>query len=108
LLNAVQAIPGRGRITVSSSADADHIAVGISDTGAGIAPENLGRVFEPGFSTKGSRVGMGLGLLITQQIVEHHGGALSVESVVGVGTTFTVSRPMGASAPPQSAASDPS
>jgi signal transduction histidine kinase len=93
LHNAVQAIPGRGTITVRTGNGPGGAVVQISDTGGGIAPENLGRIFEPGFSTKGSRVGMGLGLLITQQVFDRHFGRLTVESALGVGTTFTAFLP---------------
>ena len=60
------------------------------DTGRGIAPDVKARIFEPGFTTKEGRVGMGLGLAISQQIIDHHGGRISVESELGEGTSFTV------------------
>jgi two-component system NtrC family sensor kinase len=93
LHNAVQAIPGKGTITLRTVAVEGGATVAISDTGSGIPPEILARIFEPGFSTKGSRVGMGLGLLITQQVVDRHFGRLTVESTLGVGTTFTTFLP---------------
>jgi signal transduction histidine kinase len=93
LLNAVQAIPGRGTITLRTAVTDGGVSIAISDTGSGITPENLSRIFEPGFSTKGSRVGMGLGLLITQQIIDRHKGRLTVESALGQGTTFTTFLP---------------
>jgi len=94
LLNATQAIKGPGTITIRSSADDSHAVVEIRDTGAGIPPENLQRIFEPGFTTKDGRVGMGLGLLISRQIVEQHRGRLRVQSTLGEGTTFTVNLPL--------------
>ncbi len=94
LVNAVQAIPDRGTITIRTREDAGRAVVEVEDTGTGIPTEHLERIFEPGFSTKGSRVGMGLGLLISSQIVERHGGDLSVESEVGRGTTFRVELPL--------------
>jgi two-component system NtrC family sensor kinase len=93
LLNAVQAIPGRGSIMVRTLIDGGGVMVEIEDTGAGIPVEHVARIFEPGFTTKGARVGMGLGLLITQQIVDQHGGRIAVRSTPGVGTTFTVHLP---------------
>jgi two-component system, NtrC family, sensor kinase len=95
LVNAVQAIRGPGTLTVRTRAlDDDRVQVEIEDTGTGIPAENLERIFEPGFTTKGARVGMGLGLLISQQIVEEHGGRIVVRSTVGQGTAFTVMLPI--------------
>ncbi|MDQ7851064.1 MAG: ATP-binding protein, partial [Armatimonadota bacterium] len=68
-----------------------HIA--ISDTGRGIRPEDLERIFDPFFSTKPSGRGIGLGLAISYRIVQEHRGAINVQSEVGRGTTFTVSLP---------------
>ncbi|MGH7541483.1 MAG: sensor histidine kinase [Gemmatimonadota bacterium] len=94
LLNAAQAIHGPGRITIRTSAGEARVRVEVSDTGVGIPPENLTRIFDPGFTTKEARVGMGLGLLITRQIVDQHGGDLSVTSRVGEGTTFRIELPV--------------
>jgi two-component system, NtrC family, sensor kinase len=95
LHNAAHAIRGSGTITVRTRvAGADAVVVEVEDTGVGIPAESLERIFEPGFTTKGSRVGMGLGLLISQQIVEQHGGRIAVRSAVGEGTTFTVTLPV--------------
>lgn len=90
LINACQAIEGRGEIRIKSQSDAAGVSITVTDTGAGIAPEHLGRVFEPYFSTKSAADGTGLGLPITKRIVENHGGTLTVESTQGVGTTFTI------------------
>lgn len=94
LLNAVQAMDGRGTLTLRTRAGDDRVEVEVEDTGCGIPEEHLERIFDPGFTTKGARVGMGLGLLITRRIVDRHGGELSVESRVGEGTTFTVTLPL--------------
>lgn len=98
LLNASQAISDTGTITIRTRAREDGVLIDIEDTGAGIQPANLKRIFEPGFTTKGARVGMGLGLLISRQIVEHHGGRIDVRSEPGAGTKFTVWLPSAGSA----------
>jgi len=69
------------------------VAISFSDTGVGISEENLGKIWEPLFSTKVT--GIGLGLPITKIIVEAHGGTIEVESTVGEGATFTVKLPFG-------------
>ncbi len=104
LRNAVRAIPDRGRITIRTAVDGDHVALAFADTGIGIAPEHLARIFDPGFTTKGAAgssgsggtvgVGTGLGLPIAARIVEEHGGRITVESTPGRGTTFTVEMPI--------------
>ncbi|NIR53171.1 HAMP domain-containing histidine kinase, partial [candidate division KSB1 bacterium] len=62
----------------------------ISDDGPGIPPENLDRIFDPGFTTKGVGVGTGMGLAIAYQIVKEHNGHIHVQSQPGKGTTFTI------------------
>lgn len=94
LMNAIQAITENGEITVRTAADEGGVRIEIGDNGVGIKPENLKKIFEPGFTTKGARVGMGLGLLISSQIVDRHGGTLTVESEPGSGTVFTVRLPL--------------
>ena len=99
LLNAVQAMEekgdGTGVVTVRTRAVDHGVLVEVEDTGPGIPPEIRERIFEPGFTTKGgSRMGMGLGLIITRQIVDRHGGKLSVESEPGQGAKFSVQLPM--------------
>jgi two-component system, NtrC family, sensor kinase len=94
LLNARQATPDGGTITISTANAGNEVEVRISDTGCGIAPEHRGRIFDPGFTTKDGRIGMGLGLLICHQIVERHGGRILVDSEPGAGATFTVRLPL--------------
>jgi len=98
LLNAVQAMEeksdGKGVVTIRTRPRDGGIIVEVEDTGPGIPPEIRDRIFEPGFTTKGARVGMGLGLLITRQIVDRHGGTIDLETVPGEGTTFTVFLPL--------------
>ena len=67
--------------------------IGIADTGHGIPPALLGRLFDIGFVTKGRRIGMGLGLPTARNVIERHGGTLTVESNVGQGTSFRLSLP---------------
>lgn len=95
LLNAVQAIRGPGTLTLRTRrVDDESVEVEVEDTGAGIPAEHQRRIFEPGFTTKGSRVGMGMGLLISQRIAEQHGGRITLRSTVGQGSVFTVKLPL--------------
>lgn len=94
MLNAIHAMPTGGTLTVRARPAGEGVAVEIADTGSGIHPESLEKLFEPGFTTKGGRVGMGLGLAICREIVDRHGGDISVQSEVGVGATFTVWLPL--------------
>ncbi|MBI4717212.1 MAG: HAMP domain-containing histidine kinase [Planctomycetes bacterium] len=98
ILNAQDAMPGGGTITLSVAADACGVAVQVSDTGVGIAPEAHGQVFRPFFSTKAT--GTGLGLSISQRIVQAHGGSLTFLSEPGRGTTFTLRLPVPAATAP--------
>ena len=93
--HAVEECGGEGRITIKTSHDGRQrrVHVAVSDSGVGIPRENLARIFDPGFTTKGAGVGTGLGLSICYQIVEAHGGEITVESAPGRGTTFVVSLP---------------
>ena len=88
--NAVQAMDGRGRLTIAVRAADAGVEIGVSDTGCGIPPEVCGRIFEPHFSTKrGTEFGLGLGLAIARSIVDHHGGRIVVDSQPGA-TTFRI------------------
>jgi len=92
--NAVYVMQERGgSLTIRSSYSGDMVQVDVTDTGTGIAPEHRGRIFEPFFTTKPEVSGTGLGLSVSLGIVESHGGTISVESEVGVGSTFTVRLP---------------
>jgi two-component system NtrC family sensor kinase len=94
LLNARQATPAGGTITISTWSADDRVYAKVEDTGSGIPAAVMPRIFEPGFTTRDGRVGMGMGLLISHQIIDHHAGAISVESTPGVGSTFTVWLPV--------------
>jgi signal transduction histidine kinase len=94
LTNAAQAIEGEGQISIETLIDGDNIKVKFTDTGRGIPPENLGRIFQPGFTTKSPDKGTGLGLAICKRIMEEHHGKIEVESEVGKGTTFTIILPV--------------
>ncbi|HYM13382.1 MAG TPA: ATP-binding protein [Bryobacterales bacterium] len=94
LVNASHAIGGKGAITIRTFRDGDMVKIQIADTGSGIPPENLQRIFDTGFTTKKAGVGTGLGLAICRKIIEDHHGKIEVESEVGRGTTFTISLPV--------------
>ena len=92
LRNAKEAMPAGGKLRVALDAgEPGRVSLSVTDTGAGIAPENVGRVFEPFFSTKAK--GTGLGLALVQQIVHEHGGRIEVKSDATSGTTFLLSFP---------------
>jgi signal transduction histidine kinase len=93
VLNAVDAMPEGGTLrVVSRAADDRFLTVAFSDTGCGILPENLEHVFEPFFSTKSD--GTGLGLSVSWNVVVRHGGKITVESQINLGSTFTVWLPI--------------
>jgi len=93
LTNAAEAIEKSGSITVTTSKDNGEFRVAIADTGTGMTPEVQSQLFEPAFSTKGSRIKAGMGLLVSLNIVQQHGGRIEVDSEVGRGSTFTVVGP---------------
>jgi two-component system, NtrC family, sensor kinase len=94
LVNAAQAVTARGEVSISTKLEQGAIVVAISDTGSGIPEDHLSRIFDPFFTTKSVGEGTGLGLSISYGIIERHGGTISVESLVGTGTTFTVRIPI--------------
>lgn len=91
--NAVDAMPEGGKIEIRCGREGDHVVLRVKDEGIGIPPENLRRIFQPFFTTKGSK-GTGLGLAIVERIVENHGGRIEVHSEVGEGTEFVVRFPL--------------
>ena len=94
LVNASHAIEGVGEIFIKTHLRDGAVVVEIRDTGIGIPEEDLERIFDPGFTTKGFGIGTGLGLSIVYQIIEDHRGKMEVESQVGVGTTFQLFLPV--------------
>ena len=94
LKNASQSIEDTGTITIKTSQDNNHINVKISDTGIGIPPDNLNKIFDFGFSAVGSRVKMGSGLATAYNIVQKHEGEIRAESEIGKGTTFHIVLPL--------------
>lgn len=92
ILNAAQAMEGNGKLTITTVCGDKHIKIKIADTGPGIPPEVMGKLFSPFFTTK--EKGTGLGLAISYGIVERHQGKIDVETDLGKGTTFTITLPV--------------
>ena len=96
LLNAKDAMPGGGRLRVATLENG-HVEALVSDSGSGIAPEHLKRIYDPFFTTKnmpGERRGTGLGLAVSYGIIQEHAGKIHVESAIGAGTTFHLEFPL--------------
>jgi signal transduction histidine kinase len=92
VLNAFQAMPEGGDLTVSTNMSNGKASIAIQDTGVGVPKENLSRLFDPFFSTKNT--GLGLGLAMTRRVVEEHGGKVDFQSLEGKGSTITISLPV--------------
>jgi signal transduction histidine kinase len=97
-LNAKDAMPGGGKLKVATT-NGDTVNVRVSDTGSGIAPEHIQRIYDPFFTTKtapkeGQKRGTGLGLSVTYGIIQEHAGKIRVESNAGSGTTFALDFPL--------------
>jgi two-component system NtrC family sensor kinase len=93
LSNALDAVDGKGKVSIVAKAAVDDVLITVSDTGHGIAPDDLRRIFEPFYTTKGRGKGTGLGLAICRQLTAALGGNISVESQPGQGSTFFVRIP---------------
>lgn len=96
ILNAVEAMEGRGNLGLKTylSSEKDRVVIEISDTGTGIPEDVLSRIFEPFFTTKDAGKGTGLGLSLVYGIVENHGGSIMAKSKPGEGTTFIIELPL--------------
>ena len=90
LINACQAIEGKGTIKISTSYQGETLTVSIKDTGKGIPEEEIPKIFTAGYTTKGVGIGTGLGLAICSKIIEKHGGKIIVNSEVGKGSEFVI------------------
>ena len=95
MVNASQAMPQGGRLTIRTGVNTsgDRVYIRIEDTGCGIPEENMKKLFDPFFSTKGHK-GTGLGLSVSYGIIQSHGGEIEVDSKVGTGTTLTITLPI--------------
>lgn len=94
IMNAIQAMPEGGTLTIRTSADKTQVKIEVQDTGVGISPENMRKLFTPFFTTKREVKGVGLGLAVSYGIVQRHRGRIEVQSKEGEGTTFTVYLPL--------------
>ena len=95
IINAVQAAAERkGAVTVTCLRKDFYVDVRVEDTGAGMAPAQIAKIFDPYFTTKQGKSGTGLGLYITKKVVEDHNGSIKVDSTPGVGSTFTIRLPL--------------
>ena len=94
ILNAIQAMPEGGELTLRTSASDNWLKIEVEDTGCGISQENMRKLFTPFFTTKGEAKGVGLGLPVAYGIIQRHQGRIEVQSEEREGTTFTVYLPM--------------
>jgi len=94
VVNAIQAMPEGGKLTLRTSSADGQLKIEVQDTGYGISPENMRKLFTPFFSTKKEVKGVGLGLAVSYGIIQRHRGKIEVQSVEGKGTTFTVYLPV--------------
>ena len=94
ILNAIQAMPEGGRLTLRTSRRSAHLKIEIRDTGCGISPENMRKLFTPFFTTKREVKGVGLGLAVSYGIIQRLQGRIGVKSKEGKGTTFSIYLPL--------------
>jgi two-component system NtrC family sensor kinase len=92
-INAVEAMPDGGSLTVETMGDRENVRIRIKDTGAGIPRDILPKIFEPFFTTKEGEAGLGLGLSVVYGIVQRHNGKVDIDSEQGKGTTLTITLP---------------
>lgn len=94
ILNARDAMPQGGALEISTEADGDFVVIAVRDSGLGIAPEHLAKIYDPFFTTKQIGKGTGLGLAVSYGIIRDHGGHIDVESKPGEGTRFQITLPL--------------
>ena len=94
ILNAIQAMSQGGTLTISTSFNASQVKIEFQDTGCGISPENMCKLFTPFFTTKSVVKGVGLGLAVSYGIIQRHKGRIEVQSKEGEGTTFSIYLPL--------------
>ena len=94
ILNAIQAMPDGGTLTLRTAVENGQIKMDVQDTGCGISPENMHKLFTPFFTTKKEVKGVGLGLAVSYGIIQRHHGKISVKSKEGEGTTFSIYLPV--------------
>jgi two-component system NtrC family sensor kinase len=94
VINALDAMANKGTLTVETGAQGSGIGVRISDTGPGIPPENMQKIFQPFYTTKIDTGGTGLGLSIAHRIIANHQGTIEVSSEPGQGATFAITLPL--------------
>ena len=93
IMNARDAMPRGGELTLATECENSFVHVEVSDNGVGIPPDHLTKIFDPFFTTKATSRGTGLGLAVTYGIIREHSGKIRVESAVGRGTTFKLELP---------------
>ena len=93
IVNARDAMPEGGRLEISTEAADQAVVISFRDTGVGISPENLARIYDPFFTTKLIGQGTGLGLAVSYGIIQDHGGHIAVESKPGAGSLFQITLP---------------
>jgi two-component system NtrC family sensor kinase len=94
ILNAIQAMPDGGKLILHTESENGNLKLAVQDTGCGISPENMHRLFTPFFTTKKEVKGVGLGLAVSYGIIQRHHGKISVKSKEGEGTTFSIELPI--------------
>jgi signal transduction histidine kinase len=94
VVNSIQAMPDGGKMLIKTDANSEQVFLIVEDTGCGISPENMKKIFNPFFTTKDVNEGTGLGLAVVHGIVTSHNGLIKVESTVGQGAKFQIQFPV--------------
>ncbi|HET9801316.1 MAG TPA: HAMP domain-containing sensor histidine kinase, partial [Chthoniobacterales bacterium] len=95
IINAIQASADKkGPVQIECTRKEFYVDIRVEDSGSGIDPAQMSKIFDPYFTTKQSKSGTGLGLYITKKVVEDHSGSIKVDSTPGVGTVFTIRLPL--------------